>query len=250
MSNSRKRRRALARMRARDEGTNRPIAMNAVNLLGAILGELNQTGPANHTSNGSTRDDSRENHGPEPAPEPNPRADAESPETESRKQAFRAIVAEFTAELRARCLAQTGQEDQYTSRGQTYRWKPVQDETPKKVIYYTYRLTEEGDFIRSMAVQMNAQGIVVNGPNLFRAVSDALLTERVRRSAATEPPCAVPDVRPSMAFRDYQLIAMRNACSYMGQNLLWLGESPDGSRIKLLAECVDMIDAGLAAIGR
>jgi hypothetical protein len=42
---------------------------------------------------------------------------------------------------------------------------------------------------------------------------------------------------------------MRNACSFMGQNLLWLGESPDSHRIKLLAECVDMIDAGLAAIG-
>jgi hypothetical protein len=249
MSNSRKRRRALARMQARDSGPGMPSQLGLMKMagligLGAIVSEMNhQTEPTIPILNGTPRDDFAESQDAAPA-----QPEADQTDSDKRKQAFKSLVAEFVTELRNRCLAQTGKDDSFTSRGQTYRWKLVQDETPRKCVIATYKVIDD-TLIRSMSVEMNSAGTITCGPAFFRSICESLrLAREERAAAATAPPPAI-DPRPTMAFCDYQLVAMRNACSFMGQNLLWLGESPDSHRIKLLAECVDMIDAGLAAIG-
>jgi hypothetical protein len=233
-------------MQARNGGNGNPGPFQVVTP-GAILNEPYQAGPI-PILNGTPRDDHRESQDAAPASTPPP-PPADPSEADARRQAFQAIVAEFVAELRARCLAQTGKEDHFTSRGQTYRWKLYQDETPRKTIITTYKVVED-TLLRSMCVEMNSAGTITSGPAFFKAISEALREAREARAAVATTPLPAPDSRPTMAFSDYQLVAMRNACSFMGQNLLWLGEEPTASRVKLLAECVDMIDAGLAAIGR
>src|SRR4051812_25157892 len=104
MSNSRRRRRALARMQARDSGPGMPSQMGLVKMaelisLGAIVSEMNhQTQPTIPILNGTPRDDSRESQEAAPSqPEP------DQTDTDKHKQAFKALVAEFVAELRECC---------------------------------------------------------------------------------------------------------------------------------------------------
>jgi hypothetical protein len=255
MSNSRRNRRARERMKARGGRDGIPDDIQLMKMaelisLGTILNHIDRTGPTDHTLNGTPRDDMRESREAAPSrPEPPP-PEPDQAETESRKQAFKSLVAEFVADLRTRCLAQTGREDRYVSRGMTYRWKLIQDETPRKSIIMIHKVVDD-EFIRSGSVEMNSTGSITVGPAPLRAMSETLREAREARAAtAPQQPPPLSDTPPTMAFTDYHLIAMRNACSYMRQNLLWLGDSPDGDRIKVLTECVDMIDAGLKAIGR
>lgn len=179
----------------------------------------------------------------------------EPPGTREQPGGFPALIAGFLERLRERCEQQSGRGDEWRSRGQTYRWKLIQDETPKKAVCAVYRISEDGDMIRSQSVHFDSRGCVVVGPSAFREVSERVIRENAARTIPDPYRSGYragdviesPDgTGAAMALNPKHLSCINDSLHLMGNILSFFGADDDSPRMDLLKECISVIDKVLS----
>lgn len=205
---------------------------------------------------------------PVPAPEPEPdqgmtmhilmpavpRPDVPSggyPDVSIRlKEDFKEYVREFMEAVRAFCRKSSGgDQDIYVSKGARYRWKFVQGETPRKPIMHVFKISTDGDLVKSDTVKFTLAGKMYKGPEPLAEVWNGIYEASERRKAEAEAVrlairAAAPAPRPPEPppFSRPQLELMKDCINrYIKGSQFFGARATDESVVEALT-CIDWIE--------
>jgi hypothetical protein len=192
--------------------------------------------------------------GPPEPPTPIPPPDVPSggyPDVGIRlREEFKSYVREFMDALRAFCVNSTTNQDEYISRGERYRWKFLQGETPRKGIVDVFKVSKDGDLVKSDTVRINLAGNMFQAPVPLRDLGDTLYEERERRKAAAAPALATPQPAPPSPplFNRAQLQHIAECLNIYIKIRHMCGVNPNHPEIVMSLTCIDVIDRDLDGV--
>lgn len=161
------------------------------------------------------------------------------------REEFKSYVREFMDALRAFCVNSTTNQDEYISRGERYRWKFLQGETPRKGIVDVFKVSKDGDLVKSDTVRINLAGNMFQAPVPLRDLGDKLYEERERRKAAAAPATPQPAPPSPSPFTKEQLTCMSECLKKYIQILRVCSDEPDQPEVIRILKCKESIDIEL-----